>query len=153
MGFFFTTKFPRNKLFKEQANLEFNVAVNTYMQNIEQQGISIAERETPVGARGDLKNSIEWNRRSFLNADIAWTAAHARPVAEGSRPHFAPIRRLSEWTAVKWGDPGAGDVLQEIIVTRGTEKNPYDKRTKRAVKAVARRVWPARIRDFVRRIL
>jgi len=148
------TKFPKSKLFQPLgADIAFKAAVDSYMNDIQVQGINIAQAETPIGATGDLANGIEFKRISFLNAELEWAAPHARPVADGTSPHFAPLRRLAEWTAVKWGDPGAGKILQEVIATKGTRANRFPTRTKKRVLDQARRIWPEKIRLFVRNLL
>ena len=148
------TTIPKTKLFNPLgADIAFNSAVNSYMNEIDIQGTIIADQETPIGVTGQLADSIEFRRISPLNAEIAWTAPYARPVAEGSAPHFAPLRRLSEWTAIKWGDPDGGKALQEIIATRGTKGNGYPARTKKRVLNLARRIWPEKINLFVRNLL
>ena len=148
------TKFPKSKLFQPLgADIAFGIAVDSYMTDIEIQGINIAQQETPIGVAGELADSVEFTRIGLLNAELAWTAPHARPAADGSSPHFAPLQPLSEWAAVKWGDPGAGKILQEVIAKRGTRGNRFPARTKKRVLAQARRLWPEKVSLFVRNLL
>jgi hypothetical protein len=152
--FSFKTEIPKNKLFAPQGpEILFKATVSDFFQDTGAQATSIAKQETPKGATGRLADSVKFSRVGFLNAKVEWTAGHARPVTDGTRPHFAPIQPLSEWTAVKWGSYGDGTVLQEIISRRGTRPNKFPARTKKRVEEVARRLWPEKIRNFVRRLL
>jgi hypothetical protein len=151
---FTKTDIPKSKLFTPGgAEVVFKSSVGNFFREIDTEGTIIAVQETPVGVMGELADSIRFSRPTFLTAKIEWTAPYAQAVASGSRPHFAPIRRLSEWAAVKWGDYTAGTLLRDIIAERGTSANAYPKRTKKRVEQIARRLWPQKMSEFVRRIL
>ena len=151
---FYKADVPKIPLFiSGQADVIFKKSVGNFFQEVKTEGIAVAVQETPIGAMGQLANNIEFNRPTFLTAEIEWTTPYAQAVASGSRPHFAPLRRLSEWTAIKWGNYGAGALLRDIISKRGTSPNNYPARTKKRVEAIARRLWPQKISEFVRRVL
>lgn len=149
-----TTDFPDNALFQNGGpGRAFSSAVEEYMRQIGEQGSNIARSETPVGVRGALRDSVDFKRTGFLEGAIEWSAVHSRPVADGSSPHFAPINPLREWATVKWGSPDAGQILQDHIAHRGTRGNKYPQRTQKRVLDLARRVWPQKITEYVRRLL
>lgn len=149
-----TTDFPNNTLFRPNGPAQaFTSAVESYMREIGEQGQNIAKAETPVGARGSLRDSVDFKRTGFLEGAIEWSAVHARPVADGSSPHFAPLAPLKEWATIKWGSPDAGQILQDHIAHRGTRGNKYPQRTQKRVLEIARRLWPQKITEYVRRLL
>jgi hypothetical protein len=111
----------------------------------------VAERFTPIGASGDLADSITVTKGTeAFSTVIGWNTPYAEPVAEGSRPHWAPIGRLAEWVLAKIGDPDLIPVIQETIALRGTRDNPFQKKTQAAVPAVISTQLTNAIINYVR---
>lgn len=46
-------------------------------------------------------------------------------VEHGTRPHFPPVKALSEWAGKVLGDASLGFVIAKSISKKGTKKQPY----------------------------
>ncbi|QLG62829.1 hypothetical protein [Halorarum salinum] len=90
-------------------------------------GYAVSQDEAPKdrGAGGGLMGSgVE---PTWVGDTLVWgyTAEHARPVEDGTAPHYPPIEPLKGWARRVLGDEGAAYAVQETIAQEGTEAQPY----------------------------
>lgn len=151
--FTWKTKIPKTTLFKPGGpQISFTKSMGDFFEDMETITVNVAQQETPIGATGELADSVQFFKESILRATLTWVAKHARPVAEGSAPHWPPLQRIAEWAAVVLGDITAARRVQHGISKRGTPPNDYPGRTKRRVEAESRVSFPDAIAGWVRRL-
>lgn len=76
-----------------------------------------------VKYKGTLERSVSTEytaEHPYYTIKIGPTAAHAKVVRTGSRPHWAPIGPLREWAKWKLGDESAAYAVQKSIAKKGT---------------------------------
>lgn len=94
-------------------------------------------KNTPIGESGELMRSMSGDAvqtgRFSSNATLSWTTSYAAAVDEGSRPHWAPIRRLALWGEFRGFDDAGIGFLQRWIAINGTRGKGYLAKTRTAV--------------------
>lgn len=76
-----------------------------------------------VKYKGRLARSISTEYSAdhpYYTIRVGPTAPHAQVVRTGSRPHWAPIGPLKEWSRWKLGDESAAYAVQKSIAKKGT---------------------------------
>lgn len=96
----------------------------------------VAIKNTPVGATGQLRESIvvevtQPNGNFYTR--LLWTAPHADAVSKGSSAHWAPIGPLKDWAGAKLGDEFLGYAVRSSIATNGTKANPFIENTQKEI--------------------
>ena len=88
-------------------------------------GFSVAHDATPSGATNSLKGTMfEPTWRSNGRIEFGWREDYARPVNDGSSPHYIPLRAmpdLKKWARRVLGDESAAWAVREKIAQEGTE--------------------------------
>ena len=84
----------------------------------------LIQRElNPVRYKGTLERSISFEiDMSGRRLSIGPTAAHAKYIYYGTKPHWAPIAPLKEWARWKLGDEKAAWAVQRSIAKYGTSR-------------------------------
>ncbi len=136
----------------KEVEIEFQIALSRFMEDVEDVSIRIAEEETPIGATEELITSIQFERPTRFEGALKWTAPHAAAVAFGARPHWPPIGPVRLWAAVKLGDEDLAYPIQHSIAARGTLPNDYQRRTSRRVNERVGGLFQDAISKWARRI-
>lgn len=96
-------------------------------------GVSIAQEETPEGATGTLRNTVESQIVDFAGTsaefagDIVWPQPYGAFVNFGTSPHTPPIGPLIAWARKVLGDASAAWAVQKAIAKRGTPSPNHPK--------------------------
>jgi len=94
-------------------------------------GRSIAQSHTPVGATGQLMNSIVTDFAIGTRVDhsvkVSWRAEHAGTVARGGPPRKVPLADLVAWAQAVLGDGNAAVAISINIQRRGTPSPNHPK--------------------------
>ena len=115
---------PLDQFMREESMRKAVVAEQTKTMNAALALLHGAVIERTPQAFGFLRNSLQWEVRFAPDAIIGAVQTpvpYARPVEEGSRPHWAPIGPLKLWAKRKLGNEGAAYAVQAVIAKRGTK--------------------------------
>jgi hypothetical protein len=96
------------------------------MQLIGERGVQLTVEHTPVGATGNLANTIfpHLEQGAGLLTEIITAGppadVYSAPVEEGTRPHFPPYEALIPWVVRKFGvtDEQAARALAFVIARK-----------------------------------
>lgn len=109
----------------------------------------------PVKYKGTAERSVSFEIDG-KKLSVGATAAHAKYIYYGTKPHWVPIAPLKEWARWKLGDESAAWAIQRSIAKHGTSRfaarkygtdgaNPYLDRV------VASNGFKAAVRAFTER--
>lgn len=101
------------------------------MLDASQHGFNVSQQHVPHGADSYLANQSAVEPTVLDDGSVVWgyNAEYARPVEEGSRPHWIPLRAvrnsLMKWARRVLGDESAAWPVRQKIAEEGTDAQPY----------------------------
>lgn len=115
-----------------QAQLEQVVAQE--MRGILEEQAQQARDAAPVGATGNLRDSLSTrltlatDAAHFAQGEVVADVPYAAYVANGTEPHWPPREPIEAWAAAKLGNGKLWFVIARAIARRGTRANEAFKR-------------------------
>lgn len=95
------------------------------LMDLADRGFAKSQEEAPVDT-GQLQQSGV-PPTELDDGSVVWgyNADYARPVEEGSEPHWPPIEPLRGWARRVLGDESAAYAVQAKIAAKGTPAQPF----------------------------
>lgn len=92
-------------------------------------GFALSQQRVPHGADSFLAGS-GFEPRELEDGTWRWgySARYARPVEDGARPHWIPLRAMPElkkWARRVLGDESAAWAVRQKIAEEGTDPQPF----------------------------
>lgn len=85
---------------------------------------SSAKAYAPVDT-SNLRGGISYRLEGIRQVIIGPNVDYGIYVEKGTKPHFPPVKALSEWAGRVLGDASLGFVIARGISRKGTKKQPY----------------------------
>jgi hypothetical protein len=112
----------------EDAGQAIRNAQNRRIKEAMDAGFALSQELVPQDRGTLLESGIKPERDSTGTWRWGYTASHAWPIEEGTKPYQPPIQPLLEWSERVSGDTGLGwYVATQKIPTEGIDAQPYAK--------------------------
>lgn len=109
-----------------------------YFLDVATRGFRVSQERVPTDTSQLRQSGVRPQER--LDGSVIWgyRADYARPVEEGSRPHWPPIEPLRGWARRVLGNESAAYAVQAKIAEEGTDAQPFVEPSVRAMRRFAR---------------